>query len=77
MAHWARVMASKIPFLQAFLVEDMQTFELVDFLRAFDWIETNNTSKFVSSGDSAFGRRNLTKQNDYPRHGKGRAIVPL
>lgn len=53
MAHWARVMASKIPFLQAFLVEDMQTFELVDFLRAFDRIETNNTSKFVSSGDSA------------------------
>lgn len=43
MAHWARVMATKIPFLQAFFVEYMKTLEFVDFLRALDWIETNHT----------------------------------
>lgn len=48
MAHWTRVMASKIPFIQAFLVEYMQTFELVDLLRGFDWIETNDTSRLFS-----------------------------
>lgn len=46
MAHWARVMASKIPFLQAILVEYMQTLELMNFLRALDGLETNNASFF-------------------------------
>lgn len=50
MAHWASIMASKIPFFQAFLVEYMQTFEFVYLLHAFDWIETNDTSVFVSFG---------------------------
>jgi hypothetical protein len=51
MAHWARVMASKIPFLQAFFVKHMQTFEFVDFLCTLDWIEANNTSILVSRSE--------------------------
>ena len=60
MAHWARVMASKIPFLQACFVKHMQTFEFVDFLCTFDWIEANNTSILVS-----LGKRELKTEHSY------------